>query len=385
MATGGPSDSNAKIDLQTFWPEKDVQFMASMLRGTGKFHVVPIYETEDELTYEEEENETQYTSSAMDTTTPKSFSGQAKNYRAVKPPTPKAAHTAGMPPPQTPNPTYDNVVFGQPPSQAMANMLRQPPTNMKAVHAPAVPKHHILDPTYDRVDPTYLPPQPDMGLPSMKFAPPSQTPITEPPKGLPFYRHSTPHVRFQVPVSSQTTVNPPALPQFDVSSIPSAIYSHLKSNTPLPITTAVHHTHPINQEQVDTYPKSTFSPVFPFHPSYQSNQPQLPSPKPQYSYPHTVPSHPPTVPSQNVKQEIISSAPPPILKHYPDVQTTHSFHHPGGDQTVTHPSVPSPYSASMLNSTALASMRAPQLPPFSGEARKGMCHLRYGNMNFFMP
>ena len=371
MATGGPSDSNAKIDLQTFWPEKDVQFMASMLRGTGKFHVVPIYETEDELTYEEEENETQYTSSAMDTTTPKSFSGQAKNYRAVKPPTPKAAHTAGMPPPQTPNPTYDNVVFGQPPSQAMANMLRQPPTNMKAVHAPAVPKHHILNPTYDRVDPTYLPPQPDMGLPSMKFAPTSQTPITEPPKGLPFHRHSTPHVRFQVPVSSQTTVNPPALPQFDVSSIPSAIYSHLKSNTPLPITTAVHHTHPIKQEQVDTYPKSTFSPVFPFHPSYQSHQPQLPSPKPQYSYPHTVPSHPPTVPSQNVKQEIIYSAPPPILKHYPDVQTTHSFHHPGGDQTVTYPSVPSPYSASMLNSTALASMRAPQLPPFSGESQKG--------------
>ena len=79
MAIGGPSDSNAKIDLQTFWPEKDVQFMASMLRGTGKFHVVPIYETEDELTYEEEENETLYTSLAMDTTTPKSFSGQTKN------------------------------------------------------------------------------------------------------------------------------------------------------------------------------------------------------------------------------------------------------------------------------------------------------------------
>ena len=127
----------------------------------------------------------------------------------------------------------------------------------------------------------------------------------------------------------------------------------------------------LKQEQVDTYPKSTFSPAFPFHRSYQSHQPQLPSPKPQYSYPHTVPSHPPTVPSQNLKQEIISSAPPTILKHYPDVQTTHSFHHPGGDQTVTYPSVPSPYSASMLNSTALASMRAPQLPPFSGESQKG--------------
>ena len=59
------------------------------VEATGKFHVVPIYETEDELTYEEEENETQYTSSAMDTTTPMSFSGQAKNYKVVKPLTPK--------------------------------------------------------------------------------------------------------------------------------------------------------------------------------------------------------------------------------------------------------------------------------------------------------
>ena len=91
MATGDPSDSNAKLDLQTFWPKKDVQFMASMLRGTGKFHVVPIYETEDALTYEKEENETQYTSLAIDTTTLKSFSGQAKNYKVAKPPTPKKA------------------------------------------------------------------------------------------------------------------------------------------------------------------------------------------------------------------------------------------------------------------------------------------------------
>ena len=41
MATGGPSDSNAKTDLQTFWPEKDVQFMTLMLRDTGKFHAIP--------------------------------------------------------------------------------------------------------------------------------------------------------------------------------------------------------------------------------------------------------------------------------------------------------------------------------------------------------
>ena len=131
-----------------------------------------------------------------------------------------------MPPPQAPNPTYDNVCFGQPPSQTMAYVLIQPPTNMKAVHAPAVPKPHILNPTYDTVVPTHIPPQPDMGLPSMKFAPPSQAPITESPKGLPFYRHSTSHVRFQVPVFSQTTVNPPAPPQFDVSSIPSTIHGY---------------------------------------------------------------------------------------------------------------------------------------------------------------
>ena len=182
MATGGPSDSNAKIDLKTFWPEKDIRFMASMLRGTGKFHVVPIYETQDELTYEEEEDETQCTSLAMDTTTPKSYSGQAKNYRAVKPPTPKKA-----------------------------------PTQLVCLHPRPQTPH--MNPTYDRVDPTHIPPQPDMGLPSMKFAP---------------------------------------------------------------------------------------------------------HPKPPSSY-----------------------------------------------QTMTYPSVPSPYSASMLNSTALASMRAPQLPPFSGESQKG--------------
>ena len=158
-----------------------------------------------------------------------------------------------MPPPQAPNPTYDNVVFGQPPSQTMANMLIQPPTTMEAVHGPAVLKPYI-NPTYNTDVPT-LPPQPDMGLPAMKFAPPSQALITEPSKVLPFYKHSTPYAHFQVSVSSQTTVNQPAPPQFDVSCIPSTIYGHLKSNTPLPITTAVYHTHPKKQKQVDTYPK----------------------------------------------------------------------------------------------------------------------------------
>ena len=35
-----------------------------------------------------------------------------------------------------------------------------------------------------------------------------------------------------------------APPQFDVSSIPSTIYGHFKSNVPLPITVAVHLTYP---------------------------------------------------------------------------------------------------------------------------------------------
>ena len=53
-------------------------------------------------------------------------------------------------------------------------------------------------------------------------------------------------------------------------------------------------------------------------------------------------------------------------------QPRQRFHYSGRDQTVTYPSVPDPYSNSILNNSLLASsMRVPQLPPFSGENQKG--------------
>ena len=39
MAEGG---ENPKVDLKTFWPDKDVEFMIEMLRATGRYEVVPL-------------------------------------------------------------------------------------------------------------------------------------------------------------------------------------------------------------------------------------------------------------------------------------------------------------------------------------------------------
>ena len=39
MAEGG---ENPKVDLKTFWPDKDVDFMIEMLRATGRYEVVPL-------------------------------------------------------------------------------------------------------------------------------------------------------------------------------------------------------------------------------------------------------------------------------------------------------------------------------------------------------
>ena len=87
MATGGPSDEKSKVDLTRFWAEQSVEIMAPMLRKTGKFHVVPKYEEEHQLTYEEEE--ARHTSSSIRATgTPKPFDDESKTYRVVRPPTP---------------------------------------------------------------------------------------------------------------------------------------------------------------------------------------------------------------------------------------------------------------------------------------------------------
>ena len=88
VATGGLSDEKSKVDLTRFWAEQDVEFMASMLRGTCKFHAVPEGEEEHQLTYEEEEKAKHTSSSIRATSTPKSFDDQSKTYRIVRPSTP---------------------------------------------------------------------------------------------------------------------------------------------------------------------------------------------------------------------------------------------------------------------------------------------------------
>ena len=60
MASGG-SDIDPRIDMNKLWDDGDVKFMESMLRAMGKFHIIPIYEAEEE-NYEdvEEEEEEHY-------------------------------------------------------------------------------------------------------------------------------------------------------------------------------------------------------------------------------------------------------------------------------------------------------------------------------------
>ena len=58
MASGG-SDIDPRIDMNKLWDDGDVKFMESMLRATGKFHIIPIYEAEGE-NYEEVEEEEDY-------------------------------------------------------------------------------------------------------------------------------------------------------------------------------------------------------------------------------------------------------------------------------------------------------------------------------------
>ena len=79
----------SKVDLTRFWAEQDVECMASMLRGAGKFHVVPKHEEVHQLTYEEEEEEARHTTSSIRaTSTPKPFDDQSKTYRVVRHPHP---------------------------------------------------------------------------------------------------------------------------------------------------------------------------------------------------------------------------------------------------------------------------------------------------------
>ena len=113
MATGGNPD-NPDVDLSKFWEDKDIEFMAAMLRGTGKFHVVPRYGEEHHLTYEEEreEEENIAASSLRAVHTPRSYDDHSKTYKVVRPPTP----TPGISGPTQPQPpTLPPIVEDFPP------------------------------------------------------------------------------------------------------------------------------------------------------------------------------------------------------------------------------------------------------------------------------
>ena len=94
MASGGNPNNYPDIDFKTFWPESDVNFMENMLRATGKFHIIPKYEEE------EDSDESSYTLSGQPggiratstpnvNTVPKSFSRETPPIRPVPPPVPK--------------------------------------------------------------------------------------------------------------------------------------------------------------------------------------------------------------------------------------------------------------------------------------------------------
>ena len=99
MASGDSGDSNIdpRIDLKSFWPEDDVRFMERMLRATGKFHIVPIYQPVEEHVEEGEDNHFDFggprgritATSTPVRTVPRSFSAEPPSYKLVRPPTPR--------------------------------------------------------------------------------------------------------------------------------------------------------------------------------------------------------------------------------------------------------------------------------------------------------
>ena len=350
MATGGNPD-NPNVDLTKFWEDKDIEFMANMLRGTGKFHVVPLYEEDHQMTFdeegEEEEQEDKFASSLGANFTPKSYGDQAQTYKVVRPPTP------------TPR------LFR--PSQPRAPLL--PPLPPITEDFPPFPPH----------------PGPLRGL--------------------------NPHVSFEQggitgqgcspPVSKGSITgqghNPPAN-EGKLSNVGS------KRSYPPNVHDGTFRAKPVSVKQEETtVTKTTYSPNYPpysvsyvHHPIYPTthSEPMNHPPYPPQTMNHpTLPPHPisHSTPHPNpINQTVVyppsltHAQPPHMMAH---AQPTHfpvpivnqnvvsqqqTFHYPGSDQTVTSPSVPDPYTTSVVNSSLLASsMRIPPLPPFSGENQKG--------------
>ena len=93
MTTGDPLD-DPNVDRESL-TERDIALMATLLRDTGKFHVVPLYEQQHELSYYEEQVETNISSSLRASHTPRYFEAHSKTYRPVRPPTPTPTRSPG--------------------------------------------------------------------------------------------------------------------------------------------------------------------------------------------------------------------------------------------------------------------------------------------------
>ena len=106
MATGGPLD-DPNVDRESL-TERNIELMATLLRDTGKFHVVPLFEQQHELSYDEEQEETNISSSLRASHTPRSFEDHSKAYRPVRPPTPTPTRSPGprLGDPRQPLPPY---------------------------------------------------------------------------------------------------------------------------------------------------------------------------------------------------------------------------------------------------------------------------------------
>ncbi|MCU7954526.1 MAG: hypothetical protein KZQ64_14220, partial [gamma proteobacterium symbiont of Bathyaustriella thionipta] len=85
MATG--FDLNKILDEEGI-EDSDIELIASILRNTGKFHVVPKFDNGHVLSFNGESQTFGATPSSRATSTPTPFGEQTSIYRAVRPPTP---------------------------------------------------------------------------------------------------------------------------------------------------------------------------------------------------------------------------------------------------------------------------------------------------------
>ena len=240
MATGGNPD-NPNVDLTKFWEDKDIEFMANMLRGTGKFHVVPLYGEEHHLTYEEEgeEEENIAASSLRAVHTPRSYDDHSKIYKVVRPPTP----TPGISGPTQPQPpTLPPIVEDFPPLPPKPPATKDYKSHVQFEHLKQMGK--VYGPIENKGMPTHT------AATKMPSSLPTKTTGYPSEQGRTF-RAQPVTVKQEEPTGPRTTFNP---------SYP------------------LYPSHPCSQSQPINHPASQSQPIN--HPAPQSQPINHPAPQP---------------------------------------------------------------------------------------------------------